>query len=747
MAILTRYFRASVLSAALPCLLLSLSAPSRADEADLDALLDGVSEVVVGGAVPGPVCVYGDDAFVVLPGESGGALLPAVAGARYGAGRAIVVGHEALLLTDAAFPDSLRFLANAVTWAAQAPSPRVALYGFQRLQDPLRDAGIAAEVVDPADALVEHLATVDALVAPAYAFDGEANAERRAALLAFVHSGGGLVTGCCPWGWKYYDPELDIANDLGMNAVLAPMGLVLADGMVGPTGPRGYRRETDLALLHAANALDALVRHADGEELNEAQLRQVTATLSTAVRAIPRGDEQFMPRLRAACATESAAAYPSPDSPVSASDPFARIGATLELEEMRRLAPAEVRPYRGADTFPGSVPTDAPRVARTVTLNTAKSGWHSTGLYAPAGEVITVAIPESAAGKGLRIRIGCHTDTLWHLDRWQRFPEISRSWPASAAETRVASPFGGLVYIEVPGNSDLGVVEANISGAVEAPHYVHGKTNLADWRERIRVNPAPWAELEGRNIVLTMPSDVVRELDDPESVMTFWDYALDCDADLAGMPRERARPERIVADIQISAGYMHSGYPIMTFLDAPPRAVDLKALTTTGSWGHFHELGHNHQSGHWTFDGTVEVTCNLFSLYVHEVACRLAGPGHPAIEPAEAEKRLSAYLAKGAPFEQWKSDPFLALAMYVQLKDAFGWQAFCSVFRGYRTDTPDRLPRTDDEKRDQFMVRFSREVGRNLGPFFQAWGVPTSEEARASIADLPAWLPEALAVR
>jgi len=40
------------------------------------------------------------------------------------------------------------------------------------------------------------------------------------------------------------------------------------------------------------------------------------------------------------------------------------------------------------------------------------------------------------------------------------------------------------------------------------------------------------------------------------------------------------------------------------------------------------------------------------------------------------------------------------------------------------------------------MVRFSRTVGRNLGPFFQTWGVPTSEEARKAIAGLPQWMPE-----
>jgi hypothetical protein len=64
------------------------------------------------------------------------------------------------------------------------------------------------------------------------------------------------------------------------------------------------------------------------------------------------------------------------------------------------------------------------------------------------------------------------------------------------------------------------------------------------------------------------------------------------------------------------------------------------------------------------------------------------------------------------------------------------------VFAEYRRLSPGERPRTDDERRDQWLVRLSRTVGRNLGPFFEAWGVPTSEKARASIRNLPAWMPD-----
>ena len=49
-------------------------------------------------------------------------------------------------------------------------------------------------------------------------------------------------------------------------------------------------------------------------------------------------------------------------------------------------------------------------------------------------------------------------------------------------------------------------------------------------------------------------------------------------------------------------------------------------------------------------------------------------------------------------------------------------------------------PKSEQEKRDQWMTRFSRAVGKDLGPFFERWGVPVSAEARATLSDLPKWV-------
>jgi len=229
--------------------------------------------------------------------------------------------------------------------------------------------------------------------------------------------------------------------------------------------------------------------------------------------------------------------------------------------------------------------------------------------------------------------------------------------------------------------------------------------------------------------------------------MAYWDNVMEKCADLYAVPRTEMKQQRYCVDKQISAGYMHSGYPIMTWDDVATRFVDLPVLTGRDglkSWGFYHELGHNHQIPDWTFDGTGEVTNNLFSLYGCETFNGVTpddyGKAHPAMAPAEQEKRLRKYLAEGAKFEAWQGDPFLALTMYAQIRQAFGWAPFTKVFGEYRNPTL-RRPRTDLERHDVWMVRMSRATSKNLGPFFVAWGVPTSESARQSVADLPGWMP------
>ncbi len=450
--------------------------------------------------------------------------------------------------------------------------------------------------------------------------------------------------------------------------------------------------------------------------------------------------------------------WPSAERPLGKSEVAARKAVMQFVQEHLRTPPESVRAHPAAADFPGSVPDDAPRLTRTFNIDTTEPvghatsvyselheyRWHSTGLYAAPGELVKVTVPSAVASAGrFHVRVGVHKGDISVREEWTRMPVISRRFRVVSVTTLVANAFGGLIYIEVPHKADLGKIAVRIEGAVAAPLFVLGKTDPAAWRDRIRHAPAPWAEIAGRNMIITTPSSEVRDLDDPAALAETWDRVLDLNAELAAWPSHaRLRRERFVVDRQIPRGYMLSGYPISAHLDQQSNLVDVEHLRTEGNWGFFHEVGHNHQSQDWTFHGTVEVTVNLFTLYAYEFLCGMSvAESYGRWVDARSREMIARYDFENPDFELWKRQPALALLMYVQMQEAFGWDTFRQVFATYRALRDAARPKSDGEKRDQWLVRFSRQVGRNLGPFFEAWGVPTSPAAWASIADLPVWLP------
>lgn len=701
-------------------------------------LTEGVKTIAAPGT-PGTLAVWSENAAILAVGQIDGVPVPvAAAGTTAGEtpGRIVAFSHTGHL-----DPSSLtvgehgKLLENAAKWAAgmSNDAPRVALLncklgGFFK--------GLGFEVVDVGDdwAGSPLKGRIDLLCIVGNALDDT----QVAALAAYLNAGGGLLAAQTAWAWKM--PPAGTLRDNPLNKIAAGAGIAW-------TGSYSGKNKSDTfdvgaaadAMTNAASALAALARD-EGPALDAAAARTASHNAMAAARLVPAGDTLLRPRLEELRAAHMAELIPTEDKPLDLSRPLHRVLLAFHHAELTGADPVVARAHAQVDGFPNFGAKSMMRRRRTIEINTGRPGWHSTGMYAPPGLTMRVDLPESARNLNLRVRIGCHTDELWHLDTWKRVPSISFERTVNEEKNPFLTPYGGMVYVVVPEDCEPRNVSVIVHGCYDAPYFELGQTKLEEWTGTLRNNPAPWAELATDKVVISVPSSAIRTLDDPQALMNMWDRILDAAADLAAMPRQRTRPERYVADVQISAGYMHAGYPIMTHLDAVEDMVDASRLAK-GSWGLFHELGHNHQSPDWTFDGTVEVTCNLFSLYICETVCGMApSTGHPALE--NRDETIGRYLARGAKFDEWKREPFTALIMYMQLREAFGWEAYKKVFAEYRELPDAQRPKTDDDKRDQWMVRFSRAVGKNLGPFFSAWGVPTSQSARDSIANLPEWMPE-----
>lgn len=640
-----------------------------------DYLLYEVEKIAKAG-VPGPLMLSGKTSFPVMVGSIGGETqAPVVAASYWGEGVVLAFGHPGYFEAGAFNTyETAKLLEHGARWTAGKNNPRVLVRGLTELSIHLRQQGFEVSENDGSSFTADYLNNYDVLI-----IDPERLRLAEIPLVqAFVKSGKGLMASGLGWGWMQLNPGKSLQQDMKGNILLAEAGITWINGYIG-----GDYIKAQKELSPYFNSTRA-VNFINTQPMTTENRKDYGQALSVAMQAI-------------------------------------------------KQSPTMTR-FKIENSFPGKVSADAPGVRKILSVNTEIPRWHSTGLYAAAGDEIRVQIPPALVKKGYAIRIGSHADLGYHHDKWERHPEVTLNFELNSEFNSVFNPFGGLIYIEVPEKQQLGLVDVSIAGAVEAPHFILGKTNLHDWINTIRNHPAPWAELEGEGMIITLQSEKIRNLDRPDKVIRFWDEAQKNNQKLAHWPIGENRPMRIVFDIQISAGYMHSGYPVMSSITDYGEQEDI--LDPQGDhWGFYHELGHNHQHPDWTFAGTGEVTCNLFTLYNIE---HLQRKKRQVGDDQDYQRSMvNEYFSSGSPFGTWKGTAFLALEMYNQLIEVYGWQALENVIRQYTLLKPEDRPRTDQEKMDMWLVIYSTDVGENLEAFFDQWGMPITQGAKSKVRHLP----------
>ncbi|SIN72143.1 M60 family metallopeptidase [Chitinophaga niabensis] len=478
-------------------------------------------------------------------------------------------------------------------------------------------------------------------------------------------------------------------------------------------------------------------------------------------------------------AQDAATVVISPDQPLSAKNTDLRkqvyewSKAQLNSDDYKT-----VKAHPSAAVFPGKIKEGATPVTKTVHITHNKISdtlvpvvsrvnyaqpWndnlYSTGLYAAPGAYIEVTVPKELLDKGIGIQVGAHSDNLnqWVAGKedWRRMPLIVRKQELKAATTKIASPFGGLIYVTTSPRKDSWAGDVKIGHAIEAPLYRAGITTPEEWKAQLQNNKAPWGELATEKVVLTIPDSVLQQVTDPAYVMKIWDLIIGGEAELAQIPQPYYRPQRMVIDEHIGGGFMHSGYPVMIhhspsrrMLSADVIADPLKLMVGSkggANWGFFHEIGHNMQNLDWVFGGTTEVSCNFFSLYMFDRLLGGRDDAHTGISNKETQDMMKKYFGEGADYETWKKNPFLGLIMFRQLQEAFGWETFKKFFRECHTlaaiDKAGTYAKTDVQKRDLWAGLFSRAAGRNVAPFFEKWGIPISDAVKKDLSSLPEWMP------
>ncbi|MFH1532715.1 MAG: M60 family metallopeptidase [Pseudomonadota bacterium] len=705
-----------------------------------NAILSGFSNIH-GGVQPGHMVAFGPTAYeaVRYPGANGLGTL--IAFASWGAGRVIAVPDHQMLDMDSYGTLSGTFYKNGLAWLAGSPALSVKIVTLrQGTADWLTGQGYTDVTVTDEEGLYMALFAADVFV-PGW-LGADVSDLNLYAIGEFVLGGGGLFIADYGVGYQWW---------WGKPIHQAPGNLLLREAGIGFTS--GYMPFTaGIAMIKTATQqINADVLLSMLEDVSSYTADDLTLGLNLLKRifdALPPGDP-LAARLDAAIEAQMAGISPTPATPVSG---FWEQALLLRESILLEETPLdEIVKHRTADAVFGAVPDDAPRVTAAVMIDPAVTRWHSTGLYVAPGDLVTVDVPLGVVGEGFRIQVSGHVDDISNQDVWLRMPRVDRVFELDAAQIQVATPFGGALYVDVGTTStDLAPFDVAFWNVVEAPLFILGETTDAAWIEGIRDLPAPYAEFVSGHLSISLPSSMIRELAEAEAVAAFWDQVVTLQDALSMVDDMRTNAERINIDVQVSWGYLHAGYPAQGPRVAGPELVDLDGLLEAGSWGWFHELGHEAQrrpdkSWAWdnayTFDDAVEATVNIFTTTVYDVM-DLPGRGSWSWTGPRVQvmKKALDGLNGGGTFATL--DAGSRLAMFLQLRDGWTWGAYQALFAGYNATAPGDLPGSNPEERDQFLVRFSEIIGHDLGPFLgDAWGLALSDAARAEVAALPDWLP------
>ena len=439
----------------------------------------------------------------------------------------------------------------------------------------------------------------------------------------------------------------------------------------------------------------------------------------------------------------------------------------LACDRVSKVQPPYVVPTAAVRTtmFPGAVAAGLPAVTQSFAFNlqfkahnylrmsAPPRNWQSTGLYAPPDQLIRVTVSNATAAdlNAVYAQIGVHTDILEPTSgnvaggTFDRHPSVVVKVKLTPGENLVRSPYGGPVIL-VSDASVNKTITVEVANAVQAPYFKSGVTTEAEWLAR-RTIGAPYAEIEGDLAIIHVPTSEISTVSyaDIQNVAAYYTQMVRYHNALSGLSDDAALPHqspqgkhRHVEDIQITAGWGHSGFPAM-YYNAWQIGVPEVSVYRSAAWGVYHELGHNYQMGAWSGVYGGETTVNLWSLYAQE-----AFFGNSRIVDENSYAKAIAILNDNTKPNKWASaGPFEQLVFLEQIRLAFpqqNWELWAQLMRRYRemSNTEHDALNTDQKRRDKFLTILCDLTNSNLTPHFDQWTIAISASAKTYCAAKPA---------
>ena len=452
--------------------------------------------------------------------------------------------------------------------------------------------------------------------------------------------------------------------------------------------------------------------------------------------------------------------------------------------------------FEDADVFPGIVSTDAPRIVKSIefdgdyvtdpgsTFNGQETVFRPTGLYVAPGEMVTLDFEASAINQGLIARIGIHRFDLeaGNYTYFSRFPRISNTFAIDQQQIKIANPFGGGLYFEVPDGSSLGKVKVTVAGAVKMPMYstldLEGhSSDLAEFTSDLSLHQVPWFEITSEKFTTTQRINVRNEAANPQGLLDVFGEMFDAISAMTGRPLKRIRSEWLATDAQItvSGTAMAASYPIFgdDWSNDSPEITETTDYSWFSPWQYlnkdFFEANANadrerqlnsafilwHEWGHLHNQPTL--SCQEAESNVHmlaavaynkvlgadlDTALKYSGFQQYTLDDSALDTMLSPNWQKGRRLclDEWDNEvryQTRSWARLVDLAKMFGWDSVGSIHKAfYDQGVLEGKAVNYGLEDDYFVITASNALSLNLVPVFEFWGVPVTAETKQVLASL-----------
>ncbi len=751
-------------------------------EKDLTILYDGI-EYIPRYSYTSGVCPFGIHAFPIV---NNGEFMPIIAGARYGKGKIVVAGSSDYFnLKNISEDKTNNLIYNMLIWLTQDESKNCENGYINNYMEVLnlntkvkiitRDPLFSVHPSIPIDVVNIDVWTWDNLKPDKHtiAYVGrDVDEEEMEILDAYIKSGGGMIV--AEKGWELVE---NLAKEVGQGTkdnivslgcypvqkLLNKAGLALLNNVAlwdnDPNNPILKISVKNAIDAHGYNLIEKLRRiESEDVHIKDISFSKVNMDDNQKFKLLSEYINCTISSLSPSCSflnsiRKDAEAVTVDELYSVENKPYSRIlqsyvFSSVTLDENNKKS-------KLADDFPGAVPENARRVTDEIVevnldyenldylrMYSTPDTWKSTGLYAPPGEMIDIVLPEGVTD--LYIQIGAHTDDNSCLSEWDRVPIIALKKRLAGGINRVNSSYGGLIYFIPTKSIPNTKVNIRVSGAVKAPYFILGVHSDVEWKNIIRDYPAPWAELQSKHVILTISSKEIRNLDNPNELMEEWDEICEAFNKLVGLDSDNPIPHkspdspfRYVSDKQIVAGWLHAGYPIMLYEGITSKSmIDIDGIQNVKSgWGFWHELGHNYQQKAWVWDAIVEVTCNIFSLYIQDKY-----NNESRLFSENAYENTFKFIEKENKNKDYNDDRqigyFERLVMFRQLQLAYGWDLYTKLHIEYRELLEEDLPQIQQQKIDLFVLKTCEITRENLMEFYDKWGLNYSQDVKKKIEEM-----------